>query len=245
MGQILMTDEREAAELQQIHDYDLPELIEHFPSDCFHHEEFLQEGGLWKFNFKCNFMGGKFYASTVHYCPKEAFASAREKILKQLQEWREKRFTVGSDSPDTPMAPFADANNPRILLIDDDQDFVLTTALAFEKAGMHTDVAVRHQQLHQKIINADFDYLIFDWNLNDAVTADLVLEKTIRLIDTFSDLREKFTEHKPRIVTYSATDAQDIHMPPTGSEYFDYIGHWRKPMPFAEIISRAKKWLYT
>ncbi len=241
MGKFLDIDEREAAELQQIENYELPKLIDSFPSDCFHHEEFSQEGGLWKFHFKCNFLDGKFYASTVHCSPKEAFTSARDKILKQVQEWRDTRFELSSEKAHP---QFADANNPRILLIDDDQDFVLTTALAFEKAGLHTDVAIRHEELHRRLINEDFDYIVFDWTLNDAVTAEMVMERAIRLIKTFSDLRKKFNDHRPRIVTYSATDLRDIHMPEAGSEYFEYIGHWRKPMPFAEVVSRAKKWLY-
>ncbi len=240
MGKFLDIDEIEAQQLQQIESYDLPELIDSFPSDCVHFEEFSQEGGLWKFSFKCNFLDGRFYASTVHCSPKGAFESARDKLLKQIQEWRATRFATEAEFMHP---PFGNANNPRILLIDDDQDFALTTALAFEKAGLHTDVAVRHQELHRKIVNADFDYIVFDWNLNDAITADLVIDRAIRLINAFSDLREKFYEHKPRIVTFSAMDAQDIHMPTAGNEYFDYLGHWRKPMPFNEVVSRAKKWL--
>jgi len=230
----------EVSEIQALYNYDIPALLESLPSDCFHDEEFFQEGGLWRFDFRCNFMRGRFYVSTVHRSPKEAFMVGREKILKQIQAWRDTRFT-SEDSAD--QKAFADAGNPRVLLIDDDEDFVMGTIAAFNKVGWHTDVAVKHEELHRKIVNNDYDCILLDWTLNDSVTGDLVVERAVRLIDAFSDLQEKFSDHRPRLVTFSATDRDQIKLPEAGKDYFDYAGHWKKPMPFAEVVARAKKWL--
>jgi CheY-like chemotaxis protein len=228
------------AEIRALYNCEIPALIDVIPADCSHHEEFRQEGGLWRFDFRCNFADGKFFASTVHRSPREAFAKARDKIINQIHEWHASRF---SDDLGNSEKQFADAGNPQVLLVDDDEDFVMGTITAFEKVGLHTNVAVGHEELARKIVNSEYDYLLLDWTLNDAVTVDAVLEIAIRLIKNDPKLREKFAHHKPKLIIYSALEAEKIHLPTAGGDYFEYLGHWQKPMSLAEVMAQARKWL--
>jgi CheY-like chemotaxis protein len=211
-------------------------LLDVLPCDCYHKAEFSHEGGLWRFEFNCNSLHGLFHASEVRKDQAEAFHAAELQILDQVDQWHESRFTKRGESL---MASFTNPTDPRILVIDDDEDLALAMYTAFEKLGCQADVAVKHEGLHRKLTDGTIDYIILDWNLNNGVQADRVFEKAIRLIETFSDLREKFNGHRPRIVTCSVLERDEIKLPAEGMKYFEHLDHWQKPVPYLEMIERA------
>lgn len=222
--------------LQHIQASAIPELLEMLPCDCYHTADFSHEGGLWRFDFKCNSLHGTFHVSEVRKTPEEAFMAAKASLIAQIEQWHETRF---GHVPQTPATTFTNPTDPRILVIDDDEDLALATYVAFEKLGWRADVAVKHEGLHRKIAAGDADYIILDWNLNDRMTADRVFEKAIRLIDAFSDLRSRFVGHRPRIVTYSVSEREKIKLPEESVKYFQHLDHWLKPLPFPEMVARA------
>ncbi len=145
----------------------------------------------------------------------------------------------------TPLTTFTSLTDPRVLVVDDDEDLALAMYVAFEKLGWKADVAVKHEGLHRKIAAGESDFIILDWNLNSAVTADRVFEKAIRLIDAFSDLRERFSGHRPRIITCSVLDKDEVVLPAEGMKYFEHLDHWQKPVPYSEMIERATEMMKT
>ena len=58
-------------------------------------------------------------------------------------------------------------------------------------------------------------------------------------MSVFSDLRERFMKKRPRVVTYSVLERDNIALPRAGNKYFMHVDHWQKPMPFNEVVERA------
>ena len=223
--------------MQEIEKAGLSDLLERLP-ECAYQAGFSPVGDLWRYSFFGQANVGRFQASAVRRSPREAFLSVRAGLFQQIREWHARRFANAGLSLEQTF--FSDAL-PKVLLIEDDQDLALAMHTAFDQNGWRTDIAVEHQDLHRKIAETDASYIILDWNLNDSVTADRVFEKAIRLIDAFSDLRTKFSQLRPRIVTCSALDGAKIRVPDTGWRYFEYADHWQKPVPFTEVVARAKR----
>jgi CheY-like chemotaxis protein len=210
-------------------------LLDNLPFDSFHKAEFSQEGDLWRFDFACNSLNAQFSATAVHKSPTEAFNAVKAQIYNQIESWHKTRFIELGISP----ISFDEGTKPRILLVDDDQDLAMAMTNAFDRLGWKADVVVHHEGLHTKLAEETIDYILLDWNLNGAVTADQVLEKTIRLIETFSDLQEKFRYNKPCIMTYSVLDREKIKLPADAEKYFEHLHHWQKPIPYWEVVTRA------
>jgi len=212
----------ETKTVQDILDNEVQELIELLPYDSWHEEKFSRQGDLWRLDFECNYVAGRFFASGMGRTPEEAFLATKGAIVKQLEEWHSTRFQV-----------------PRALIVDDDIDIATALRDALTKLGWETQIATKHEDLHRTIVDSRVDYILLDWRLNNDVTADSVVAKATRLIGTFSDLRNKFKECRPRIVTYSALPRQQIKLPDDAREFFDYLDHWQKPMSFPEMMARA------
>lgn len=216
-----------------LHD-EIPEMLEMLPSNNWHKHACFEKGGRWRFTFECNSETRRFFASALGSSPMEAFLITRHRILAQIREWHRTRF-------DGALAAPAHTHAPRVLIVDDDVDVALAMQTAFGQLGCETEVATSHEGLHRKLLQSPADYIFLDWRLNGEVTADQVVEKAIRYIDTFSDLREKFTGHRPRVVTHSVLDREQVTLPSAGTPYFDHLDHWQKPMPFHEVVKRASQ----
>ncbi len=208
--------------IRQIVDHDIPELVEQLPYDCWHNQTFTKDGDHWCFEFECNFVSGRFSASAKAEDPREAFASVRTAISEQLSRWHQTRFQL-----------------PKILIVEDDIDQAKSLEGALIKAGWQTEIATGYEDLHRRIVDSDHDFILLDWRLNGEVTADRVVTKAVRLIEAFADLREKFRLKRPRIVTNSVLERSRCVLPDAGREYFNYVDHWQKPMPFQEVLTRA------
>jgi CheY-like chemotaxis protein len=222
-----------ASQVQHIVEVEIPEMLKMMPYDCWHRRSCQLEGGRWMFEFEAKSVAGRFFAKASGDSPSEAFAIARKMLQRQIREWHRTRFASA------PVVPMIDAAPVQVLIVDDDIDMALAMQEALNQLGCETEIATRHEDLHRKIIFSDADYILLDWNLNDKVTADRVVAKAVRLIETFSDLRQKFTAHKPRIVTHSVLDREHVALPQSGHDYFEHLDHWQKPVPFTEIIERA------
>jgi len=227
-----------SAELQiaQVYQIDFPELLRELPYDSWIQKGFRRDGSGWRFDLSCKSAAACFTADGFGTSPVDAFARARNALLGQLKNWRKSRFETAFEyrrfEPDR-------AGAPRVLIIEDDLDLARAMNEALKKLGCETEVATQHEDLHRKISFSDAEYIFMDWKLNGQVTADTVVQKAVRLINAFTDLRKKFKEHRPRIVTYSVLRRDEISLPDAGKSYFDHLDHWQKPMPFHEVIRRA------
>lgn len=224
-------DDSPQVQLEDVRSWDIPALVDRLPYNGWYKDTFTQEGSAWHFDFQFKSIARHFKASAIAKSPREAFALAKKAILDQIQSWHKSRFQDEASGP--PKAA------PRVLIIDDDVELARALETAMKKIGCETEVATRYEDLHRKITFSDADFIVMDWQLNDNVTADMVMARAARLISAFSDLRRKFHSHPPSIVTYSVLDRDDIQLPAEGMEYFKHLDHWQKPVPFADIMRRA------
>jgi CheY-like chemotaxis protein len=228
------------SEIEEIRDYQIPELLEHLPYDGWHNAAFHQENDCWRFSFKFNSRRGRFATTALGKTPTEAFTLAKQILHNRIEQWQKIRFEHALPSHALKFTGDLGLQKiPKVLIVDDDVDLALAMQAALRQFGCQTEVATTHEDLHHKISFGDMDLILLDWMLDDHTTADNVVEKSVRLINTFSDLRHRFSESRPRVVTYSALDAKDIVMPQSSKEYFEHLDHWQKPLPFIEVLERA------
>ncbi|MEZ0392130.1 MAG: hypothetical protein ACAH59_07950 [Pseudobdellovibrionaceae bacterium] len=239
-------DGQDREELEQICQTLMPALVDKLPSDSSCKISFdRDESGQWSLDITCRFSGGPMTARAKGATPLEAFQLTRNLIEAQLDEWHTQRFSAEPE----PLLPVGYdpiltlPRQKRVLIVDDDVDSALATQGAMELLGFATEIATRHEDLHRKIISSDLDLIVLDWKLNGDVTADAVVERAARLIGAFSDLRQKYHEKRPQVITYSALQEKQIDFPLLGAEYFDHRDHWQKPMPYSEVIKRASEYL--
>ncbi|MBX3021588.1 MAG: hypothetical protein KF799_07920 [Bdellovibrionales bacterium] len=231
-------EEMESAEEQiaALKAVDIPDLAQRFPYNSWYREKFSQDMGQWRFELECNFAEGRFHAQTTARTPREAFMLGRHMLRQQVREWHSRRF----ETEGMPYVTTAEERHvPRVLIVEDDVDLAMSVQAALRKLGYKTEVATQHEDLHRKILASPIDFILLDWQLNNGVTAETVMTRTARLIDAFSDLRDRFTGRKPRIITHSVLERKDVILPAEGDKYFTHIDHWQKPLPFHEMVARA------
>jgi CheY-like chemotaxis protein len=226
-------------QIQHLMDVEVPELIRQLPYDSWHNSTIRELGGLWIFEIECNSVTRRFFAKAQGKTPAEAFAAGKYILTCQIRDWHKTRFQDDADlaGPVLPASPAP--RDPRVLIVDDDVDLALSLQAALAVWGITADVATQHEDLHRRIIAQPVDFILMDWQLNGTVTADQVVERATRLIDTFSDLRERFMSARPRVVTYSVLERDNIALPLSGNKYFMHVDHWQKPMPFHEVVEKA------
>lgn len=227
------------AQVQHLIHEEVPQLVQQLPYDSWHRTSIIEKDGLWIFEIECNSVLQKFFAKGNGNTPAEAFAAGKYLLTCQIRDWHKTRFQGDADQagPFTPALPTP--RDPRVLIVDDDEDLALSLQTALADIGVQAEIVTQHEDLHRKIIAHPVDFILMDWQLNGAVTADQVMERTSRLIDAFSDLRDRFSSARPRVVTYSVLDRDEIALPRSGNKYFMHIDHWQKPMPFHEVVERA------
>lgn len=227
----------ENSEVRYIFREEMPTLLEQLPYHLCHKTLFNQNSnGDWVFSFFGKAASYVFNATAIGKTPMEAFTIVKYNILQQLKDWHEVRFS-NYLSPKAQLPTSA----PRVLIIDDDVDLIAAMRTALSQLGCRTDIATKHEGLHQRIITAKPDYIFLDWKLGGQITADLIVERSVRLINVFSDVKETFRAHKPRIVTYSALKRDQIKLPETSHEFFQHMAHWRKPMSLSDFIKRTSE----
>lgn len=150
--------------------------------------------------------------------------------LADQEDWRDGRLKTEGPGAATPR------RQPRILIVDDDVDLAYALQTGLRQRGYFSEVITQTDEIHRRISFDRADLILLDWMLDEQLTADMVVSRSIRLIDAFSDLREKFTRHPPRVVTFSVVDRASVRLPQ--SRFFCHLAHLEKSMPRADVISR-------
>lgn len=223
------------AQIQDILDFEIPELVPKLPYSSWYQPIFTRDRDQWRFQFECNHATGRFFASAQGASPREAYALVKHKILQQVHDWHYERF-ASKEALSQDQWPIT------VLIVEDDPDQAVVAQKALEKMGFHTEVATQFEGLHTKIITTQAEYILLDWQLNGQMTADKVFERAHRLLDAFSDLRARFIHHKPKVITYSVLPRDEVILPTAGDRYFTHFDHWQKPLAMAELIQRAAGW---
>lgn len=125
---------------------------------------------------------------------------------------------------------------PKVWIVDDDEDLALLMQDGLKKLGINAKVITETQDLHHKMCFEHADFILLDWMLSTNLTADMVMDRAIRLIDTTSRLEKEFKAHPAHVVTYSSLDKNKIHVPE--SQYFEHMEHLEKSIPRQEVLQR-------
>ncbi|MGZ3692024.1 MAG: hypothetical protein ACXVAX_11005, partial [Pseudobdellovibrio sp.] len=111
-----------------------------------------------------------------------------------------------------------------------------------KRMGIPSQVLDVTRDLHRKIIFDHADYILLDWMLSSNVTADMVLKKAIRLINTIEDIKSEFNKNPARVITFSALDEDQIHVP--ANRYFEHTGHLEKSVPRAQALQKFSRLMH-
>jgi CheY-like chemotaxis protein len=240
------------AQIRELKGRAIPELLERLPSDGSHTALFESREGEWHFHFQFISLNARFTANGTGPSPKEAFTVALHILNREIREWHEARTqgriyvasrAEGLPWPDEMRRPTAGRKPPRVMIIDDDVDIATGLQAIFQQFGCETEVVTRTEDMHRIMSFRDADFIVLDWMLSERLRANQVIEKATRIIDSFSDLRERFRHKHPKIVTYSVLDQSQIALPE--NPYFDHFDHWQKPIQFSELSARTSELLET
>jgi CheY-like chemotaxis protein len=136
------------------------------------------------------------------------------------------------------IADFIPRRNTNVLIVDDDVDAALLVASIFWQFGCNTAFALDQHEAQRRIIDGKADIIILDWKLGEQAQADHVLRQSIKTINKYMSLRERLTQHKAKIVSYSTLTDSAIHLPE--SHFFEHLDHWQKPMGHRDLIRRTQ-----
>jgi CheY-like chemotaxis protein len=116
--------------------------------------------------------------------------------------------------------------------VDDDVDSVLLVGNIFSHLGCETVYSLNAIEARKQICAGQSDIIILDWCLDRQIEAASVIDQCSRIFAKYGE-----TGHRPRVVTYSSLMASEIEL--TANPYFEYFGHWQKPIGRDELLVQA------
>ncbi len=125
---------------------------------------------------------------------------------------------------------------PKVWIVDDDEDMALLMQDGLKRFGITANVITDTHDLHRKLSFDRADFILLDWMLSTDLTADMVMKKAIRLINSISKLKTEFKEQPPQVVTYSTLEKNQINVP--SSQYFEHVEHLEKSIPREDVLYR-------
>lgn len=134
------------------------------------------------------------------------------------------------------------ARKPKVWIVDDDRDMAVLMQNGLMRLGINANVITDVRDLHRRMSFERADYILLDWMLSSDLTAAMVMEKAIRLISTFSDLKHEFEEQPPQVMTYSVLAEHQIQVPK--SQFFDHVGHLEKSKSSTAAITQFSKLIH-
>lgn len=221
-------------EIQDISNFEIPQILEWLPVNGYYEDKFTRMTDSWKFNFSYASPNAVFAATGVGVTPMEAFSVAKQVLLRQVLEWRKVRLTETFFRPEDSEAY---AKPPVIFIVDDDLDTALATEAMFKQLGCQTQVMTDPSEVHRRLSFEEADLIVLDWKLSEELEGKDVVDRANKLIDTFSDLRDRFSLSRGKVITHSVLPRGKISMPVNG--YFQHYDHWKKPMAYDELVARG------
>lgn len=174
------------------------------------------------------------YLAYIKLTPQEEWLTATETIADTTA------FTT--DLPAEPINWNRLVKKPKVWIVDDDEDLALVMQASLKKMGIHANVITNASNLHRKIISDRADYILLDWMLNSNLTADMVMKKAIRLINSASYFKDDFANDPAHVVTYSSLAEDEINVPK--SVFFEHMGHLEKSTPRHEVLKKFSELVY-
>lgn len=166
------------------------------------------------------------YLGYIKLTPQEEWLSANELLADNTG--------TSIDLPAEPIKWEQLVNKPKVWIVDDDEDLALVMQASLKKMGIQSNVITNASSLHRKIILDHADYILLDWMLSSNLTADMVMKKAIRLINSASYFKTEFTQQPAHVVTYSSLAEDEITVPK--SDFFEHMGHLEKSTDRKSVV---------
>jgi CheY-like chemotaxis protein len=238
----------EEERIDKLKNHDIELLLLTLPYGGFHTADFEMVDGQWSFKFNLNSAHAHFAATGIGHSPEEAFMIAKQIVHKQTRDWhhaRENKMPYDAVSNEfllpNDKALTNDAKIPTVLIVDDDIDAAAALETIFRQLGCLTNVITDPNEIHRHLSFNESDFIVLDWMLGDRLRGNQVIERAVRVIDSFADLREKFEHCHPRVITHSVLDRSKIALP--DNTYFAHLDHWQKPISYNELTARSAELL--
>jgi CheY-like chemotaxis protein len=126
---------------------------------------------------------------------------------------------------------------PRVLVVDDDVDAVLTIGSIFREFGCEISFALDSQQAQRKMSSGKPDIVVLDWLLDAKTSADWVVAQAVHRLEKFNPPDHLAQIHKCKIITYTSLERPDVALPE--SPYYIHLDHWKKSLTRPELVRKA------
>lgn len=245
------------AQINEINSHELQELTDLLPSTSATTQYFTEvDIDKWVYSFHSYGLNAEFNAVTYGHDPAEAFAMAKAIIMQQIREWHVARDKgepyVGRANEDLlkdiralgkSKKPSLFARHskhvPSVLIVEDDPEVAAATEAVFKQLGCETTISNGHDGVPYKMSFQNFDFIVLDWMLGDDLVGNQLVEKSVKIIDLFNDLKARFEQHRPKVITYSVLDRPQVQLPT--NNYFYHLDHWRKPTRYSDLAVKASE----
>lgn len=124
---------------------------------------------------------------------------------------------------------------PRVLIVDDDFESATLMSHLFTDLGFDVETARTAEAAYRQMRSSKYDLVVLDWLLGRQDTGEDVLSWVQRDMELKDEEDEEPLSFD--IVTFSELKLGDIHVP--SFERFRHLEHWRKPVDYASLVSRA------
>jgi len=247
------------AQIAQINASEIQEITDALPYGASVTQYFTDvDVDKWVYTFHAYALNAEFNAVTYGHDPAEAFVIAKAILMQQVREWHEAREkgepyvgranedllkdirALGKSSKPSYFARHA-KHTPSVLIIEDDAEVAAATEAIFKQLGCQTTISNGHDGVPYKMSFQNFDFIVLDWMLGDNLVGNQVVEKSVKIIDLFNDLKIRFEHNQPKVITYSVLDRPQVQLPT--NHYFYHLDHWRKPTRYSDLAVKASELL--
>ncbi|MBL7687642.1 MAG: hypothetical protein JNJ49_06375 [Bdellovibrionaceae bacterium] len=132
-------------------------------------------------------------------------------------------------------------DRPVVMIVEDDVDSAQAVESIFKSFGCETIIATKFENAHRRMAFQKIDLIVLDWLLGEQVKGGQIVEKAAKLIENVKDLKGRFAEHHPKIITFSSLEEKKVQWPE--NHYFDHYGHWQKPINYNQLREKTLDFL--
>lgn len=222
------TSEMQIAKIQKA----IPKLYPELNVGPYLRYQFSKMADGWSFLLSYNNPSIRIHSFCRGPTPIAAFLLAKGDIDSQLELRRHILNLEDNVDAHEKLLQLKKPNTLKAVIIDDDIDFSEMAAISIRKLGI--DVKVVNDPKNSFVFE-DFqpDFVLLDLNLSPMFNGIDMVKQTENLIHQNSTLDHKYSDKKIKLVTISATDTTAAEF--QSSKYFDFEGHWLKPLSFEKL----------
>ncbi|MBK7891444.1 MAG: hypothetical protein IPJ84_11525 [Bdellovibrionales bacterium] len=128
-------------------------------------------------------------------------------------------------------------DRPVVMIVEDDIDSAQAVESVFKSFGCETIIATKFENAHRRMAFQKIDLIVLDWLLGEQMKGGQIVEKAAKLIENVKELKGRFADHHPKIITFSSLEEKKVQWPE--NHYFDHYDHWQKPINYRQLREKT------